>query len=518
MIPPLSLVPQAGVTGLHQAFLAAARAAPDHPAIVFQGQTLSYGQLVSLTKNCRAQLQSWGVRPGDRVAALGLGHPLQLAALLAMAELGAIWVPLNFRLAQAEWRQIIDDCQPVCLLADETWWAGAQELAQQAGLACHRLSDLGPPGDGPVLAGGPNRKLQPDQSDEPVLLVYTSGTTGRPKGALHSQGNLLANARAAILAQGITPADRVLTLLPLFHVGGLCIQTLPALLAGASVLLQPKFDPRQTLDDLANAGITLTLMVPAVMKAVIDQPDFQTACWPRLRALWAGSSTLPDEWVLAWLRRGVPVCNVYGATETGPFSIALGHTHASSHLGSCGWPAQGVEARIEPLAGGIDGVGEVWLRGPAVVRRYWPNQAALDADGWFHTGDLARMAADQSWRIVGRVKDMIISGGENIYPAEIENILARHPAVAECAAIGLPDPRWGESVVAVVVLHPAAQVSDDELLADVRASLARYKHPRQLMRLDHLPKTALGKVQKDRLILRLTQTSDTAARPWANLP
>jgi fatty-acyl-CoA synthase len=329
--------------------------------------------------------------------------------------------------------------------------------------------------------------------------------------------NLLANAHAAAQVQGLGPHDRVLTLLPLFHVGGLCIQTLPALLNGATVVLHPRFDPRAALHDLDAQAITLTLMVPAVMKAVIQHPLFAATRMTHLRALWAGSSILPDDLVQAWLARGVPVCNVYGATETGPFSMALGPQQARSHVGSCGWPAPGVQAHLQPLSDTTrsDGVGEVCLRGPAIVRRYWPDTPALDDQGWFHTGDLGRVDADQSWRIVGRAKDMIISGGENIYPAEIENILGQHPAVAECAAVGLPDPRWGEQVVVAVVLKPDSRVNDDDLLEPVRRALAKYKHPRQLVRLDQLPKTALGKVQKDRLVRQLSAPDQTAAAPLA---
>ncbi|MDI9330728.1 MAG: AMP-binding protein [Alphaproteobacteria bacterium] len=520
MTQPPTILPQSASSTLVAALLESARPDPNRLAIEFSDQALSYAQFVSLVQTCRGRLQSWGIRPGDRVAALCLGHPLQLAALFAVAELGAIWVPLNFRLATPEWRQVLDDCQPRCLLADPAWWEAAQALAVDSGLPIQPLEVLGK--SGPTVSPQPVRGPAARDAgiDTPVLLVYTSGTTGRPKGAVHTQGNLLANARAAIAAQDLAPSDRVLTLLPLFHVGGLCIQTLPALLAGACVVLHPRFDPQQALVDLERRRITLTLMVPAVMKAVVEHPHFRDAQFTHLRALWAGSSVLPDELVQIWLHRGIPVCNVYGATETGPFSIALGPQHAASHLGSCGWPALGVEARLQSLPGTqVDAtVGEVCLRGPAIVRRYWPERPALDDQGWFHTGDLARKDQDLSWRIVGRAKDMIISGGENIYPAEIENILARHPAVAECAAVGLPDPRWGERVVAVVVLRPGLEPSDDDLLDPVRSALARYKHPRQLLRLNSLPKTALGKVQKERLVASITEPAGTKAEPSADSP
>ncbi len=510
-----SILPQTGNSSLTALLRRVADRAPEHPAWRYQGQVITHAQFLSLIHACRRRLLAWGVCPGDRVAGLALGHPLQVAALLALSDLGGIWVPLNFRLAPAEWHQIMADCGARLLLADEAFGPAASALAQQSGAALHRLSDLAL-GDDP---SGRDNRSAPIESDpdRPVLLVYTSGTTGRPKGAVHSVANLIANAHASAQVQGLGPHDRVLTLLPLFHVGGLCIQTLPALLCGATVVLHPRFDPLATLRDIDALDITTTVMVPAVMKAVIQHPLFSTTRMAQLRSLWAGSSVLPDELVRAWLARGIPVCNVYGATETGPFSIALGPEHAHSHVGSCGWPAPGVEARLNALSDtpNADGVGEVCLRGPAIVSRYWPDRPALDAEGWFHTGDLGRVDADQSWRIVGRAKDMIISGGENIYPAEIENILAQHPAVAECAAVGLPDPRWGEQVVAVVVLKPGEQVSDDDLLEPVRRALAKYKHPRRLVRLDQLPKTALGKVQKDQVVQWLSGPAQTAAAPWA---
>jgi fatty-acyl-CoA synthase len=315
---------------------------------------------------------------------------------------------------------------------------------------------------------------------------------------------LIANMAAALAVQGIKPSDLIATVLPLFHVGGLCIQTLPALCAGAAVLLHERFDAGALLASLAQERPTLTLQVPATMKALIEHPGWADADLPSLRAVWAGSSTLPGVLVAAFHARGVPVCNVYGATETGPFSIALPSTHAFSHVGSCGWPAPGVEARLAPSRPGAE-VGELLLRAPNVVERYWPDQPARDAAGWFHSGDLACQAPDGSYTIVGRAKDLIISGGENIYPAEVENLLAGHPLVAECAVLGQPDAQWGEIVVAVVVLRPQAEGADappdwePTLREFLRTRIARYKQPRRWHALPALPKTALGKVQKQRL-------------------
>lgn len=212
--------------------------------------------------------------------------------------------------------------------------------------------------------------------------------------------------------------------------------------------------------------------------------------------MWAGSSLLPAALIEAFHARGVPVCNVYGATETGPFSIALPPAQAMDHVGSCGWTAPEVEARLGPPLGDA---AELLLRGPNVVRRYWPDRPACDAEGWFATGDLAQRDADGSWRIVGRAKDLIISGGENVHPAEVEEALAQHAAVAECAAFGLPDARWGEAVAVAVVLQPGAQVGEEELRAHLQQRLARFKIPRRWFFVAQLPKTALGKVQRGAL-------------------
>ncbi len=435
------------------------------------------------------------VRAGDRVAWLGHNHPHQLVLLLALAQLGAMLVPLNFRLAAAEWEAVLQDCGASLLVHDAAWDAAAQALAQRRGIAA--VSAMG--WDATVFSAQPTAGPASDaNADTPALLVYTSGTTGTPKGAVHTQGHLLANARMAAQVQGITPDDRVLTVLPLFHVGGLCIQTLPALYAGATVWLHERFDAQATLATIVSWRPTLTLLVPATLRALIEHPQWAQTDLGSLRAVWAGSSVIAPALIDAFHARGVPLCNVYGATETGPFSIALGTEHAASHAGSCGWPAPDVEVRLQDAKGDV---GELLIRGPNVVRHYWPDRPAIDAEGWFHSGDLARCAADGSWRIVGRAKDMIISGGENIYPAEIENLLAGHPQVADCAVIGQDDAQWGEVVVAVVVARDAADAAalQADLQALLQSRIARYKLPRRWVFQSELPRTALGKVRKDAL-------------------
>ncbi|TWG79863.1 fatty-acyl-CoA synthase, partial [Cupriavidus gilardii J11] len=346
----------------------------------------------------------------------------------------------------------------------------------------------------------------PMPEDVPVLLVYTSGTTGQPKGALHTQGGLLANARASWWAHDMTASDHVLSTLPLFHVGGLCIQTVPALLAGATVTLHDRFTADAWLDAVEQGRPTLSLMVPATMRAVLEHPRWPTADLTSLRGVMAGSSTIPLAYIEAFHARGIPLGQIYGATETGPVSIVLRLAEAMARPGQAGWPHPECEVRLVGRDGAEvpDGeAGEIWLLGANMMRGYWraPGHDAL-AQAWFRSGDLARRDADGCITVVGRNKDMIISGGENIYPAEIENALIALPGVAECAVVGLPDPRWGEVPVAAIVPAPGADPSTLSLKA-VRALLdgqiARFKLPRGVVLVPSLPKSALGKVQKPQL-------------------
>jgi fatty-acyl-CoA synthase len=475
---------------------------PHAVAVRFEGGETSYAELAGRSASVAALLwHGWGVRAGGRVAWLGLNHPEQLVLLFALARIGAMLLPLNFRLAPGEWDSQLRDCRPAHLVHDAHWAAQATELGARHGIAVQGVEALG------ERVGPQAPEVGGTSSD--ALLVYTSGTTGQPRAAVHTQANLLANMRIAARVQEMTEHDHVLTVLPLFHVGGLCIQTLPALYAGASVTLHARFGADATFDALAQLRPTLTLQVPATMKALVEHARWPQAELSCLRAVWAGSSVLPQALVRAFLERGVPLCNVYGSTETGPFSIALPPASAQSHAGSCGWPAPEVEARLAD--------GELLVRGPNVVARYWPDQPACDAQGWFHTGDLATRADDGSYTVVGRSKDLIISGGENIHPLEIETALGEHAAVAECAAFGLPDAQWGEAVAVAVVLHQGASLSEAEVREHLAARLARFKLPRHVAFVDALPKTALGKLQRAELqrfwMRDASQTSASTGTP-----
>ena len=488
---------------------------PERCAIHYQGENLSYAALWRRIEAATTVLRErFGVQPGERIAWLGLNHPDFIAFLMALARLGAIAVPLNLRLAPMELSAILAHSGARLLLCDETLRGSGVAAAQSAGISLESSSAFGEIAQSLVLQGFPGNDSGGDAgSDESaVLIVYTSGTTGKPKGAVHTQANLLWNIESAVDAQGISAHDHLLNVLPMFHVGGLCIQMLPVLSQGGTVTLHARFDPAAWIADVAARRPTLSLLVPATLKAILDHPDWPTADLSSLRFINTGSSAIPRALIDAVHARGVPVSQVYGATETGPVSIVLRREDAEAKAGSAGKPALHVEVRLV-TPDGVDCVegetGEIWIRGKNVVAGYWndPGNNAF-AGGWFHSGDLAYRDEDGFYWVVGRSRDMIISGGENIYPAEIENILADCAAIAEAAVIGAADEKWGEVAVAVIVRKPRAAIDEAQVMQLFEGRIARYKHPRRVVFADELPKTALGKVKKDELcrLLGLTQT------------
>jgi fatty-acyl-CoA synthase len=482
---------------------------PNAIALHFAGQAISYRQLWQRVLLASHTLAVQGVRRGQRVAYLGLNDPALLVLLLALSRLGAILLPLNYRLAPPELATLLRHAGASLLVADTAHAAVASGLVP--GLPTLAADAFGPAAAFASAApAAPAQPAAPDlagQAASPALLVYTSGTTGVPKGALHTQAALVANCAISAHAHGLRASDQVLSALPLFHVGGLCIQTLPALYAGATVTLQPRFEPGAWLAAVQQQRPSLSLMVPATLRAVLEHPQFAGTDVSCLRMLSAGSSTIPLALITPWHARGVPLCQVYGATETGPVSLYLQAHQALQHPGSAGQAGPGVAVRVVNDQGAdvpTGSTGELWVNGPNLMQQYWreADHPAFQA-GWFHTGDLAWQDAQGFTTVVGRCKDMIISGGENIYPAELENLLASCPQIADCAVIGQSDPRWGEVAVAVIVRQPGASLNAQDVLQLFDGQLARFKHPRRIVFVDHLPKTATGKVQKQNLLEKI---------------
>lgn len=482
------------------------------PALRFEGREVSYGALDAAVRRTAALLEGGlGIRRGDRVAHLGLNSPDLIVLLFACARVGAMLCPLNWRLAPPEHAAILESAQAKAVFAEPAFLEGLESvLGAPAPL---RRVAWGPPRAGWEAWDALQARAEADvrrpsgHLEDGVLLVYTSGTTGRPKGAVLTQNALFWNAVNSTHAHDLTAEDRILSFLPMFHVGGMNIMTTPALHAGATVTLQRRFDPDAFFDALAADRPTLTLMVPAVMQAIQSHPRFAEADLSCLRLINAGSSTIPHALIEGFHKRGVPVCQIYGSTETCPIAVYLRAEDAFSHVGSTGKPAIHCDLRLVDDAGRDvpDGApGELWVRGPNVMSGYWQDEEAtaqVMVDGWFRTGDVGVRDAEGFVTINDRRKDLIISGGENIYPAELENVLMDIDGVREAAVIGRPDPKWGEVAVAVLVADPGLDRA--AVLGAFEGRLARFKHPRDVVFVDSLPRNVMGKVLKFELRARL---------------
>ncbi len=481
---------------------------PGKTALRCADATLDYAALAAHCDRIAAALARAGVARGDCVAWLGLNSAAMLATLFACARLGAIFMPLNWRLAPPEHRAMLHDCVPVLFIVDADFAAAsAGHAIAPATTRCVALGAVpaGWTNWAAFIAGADTSPPPADVPDDqaPLLLCWTSGSTGRPKGVLLSHDALAANADASVDMHALGADDRVLTTLPLFHVGGLNIQTTPALRAGCTVTLHARFDPRATFDAIERDRITLTVLVPAQLEALIAHPRWAGADLSSLRMISTGSTLVPERLVRAVHARGVPLVLVWGATETAPIAACLHADEAVRKAGSTGRAAAGCELRIVDVDGrdvprGVSG--EVWVRGRNVMSGYWHDAGASAralAGGWYHSGDSGRFDDEGFLTIDGRLKDMIISGGENVSPAEVEGVLLDCPDVAEAAVVGRPDPRWGEVVVAVVAPRPGATLVRERVLALFDGRLARFKHPRDVLVVDALPRTALGKVRKE---------------------
>jgi fatty-acyl-CoA synthase len=418
-------------------------------------------------------------------------------------------MPLNWRLAPPEHAWMLADCPPRALFVEEAFIEHAR--AFQSSLRATKLFALGAAPAGwlcwdELWAAAPAAAPRAGDEDSPLLLCYTSGTTGVPKGVVLTQRAIFWNAVNSAHLHDLTSADRVLTTLPLFHVGGLNIQTTPAFHAGASVVLHAKFDPQATIDAIERERITLAVLVPAQLMVMMETPRWGAADFSSLRMIVTGSTIVPEALVRKVGARGVPVVQVYGSTETGPIASYVRAPDWERKAGSAGLPALHCELRVVDDEGrGLppESDGEILVRGASVMSGYWntpeETRKALE-QGWYRTGDLGHFDEEGYLYVLSRKTELIISGGENIYPAELENILLQDASIQEACVVGRPDERWGEVVVAVVVPKPGAQLSKADVMALFHGRLARYKQPREVHFVSSLPRTALGKVQRNQVL------------------
>lgn len=481
---------------------------PGKVAIRFPGRDVSYADLGAMIRQQASALAASGVRRGGCVAYLGFNSPEMLAMLFACARLGALFMPLNWRLAGPEHRQMLADCPPSVLFVEPQFFEQTDAFRSELGMMT--LVRFGQPANGWItyedFLGRAGSTVPHDPlvgPDTPLLICYTSGSTGKPKGVLLSQGALEWNASNSMDMHGLTTDDIILTTLPLFHVGGLNNQTTPGLSIGCTVVLHPKFDVDAAFDAIESEHITLTVLVPAQLEMMMASPRWQSADFSSLRMISTGSTIVSDRLIRAVHARGVPLVQVYGSTETCPIAAYLKADEAMKKAGSTGRPAAHCRVRIVDATNqdvSIGASGEIIVRGPNVMLGYWNAPqvtAATLVDGWLHTGDVGHWDADGYLYIDGRIKDMIISGGENIYPAEIENVLAECPDIVESSVVGRADPRWGEIAVAVVVLAAGSHLTAQEILKMFEGRIARYKHPKDVRFVDRLPRTAVGKIRKE---------------------
>jgi len=481
---------------------------PERTAIRFPGRDVSYGALSELVQGLAACMAAAGVKRGACAAYLGVNSPEMLALLFACARLGALFMPLNWRLAGPEHRQMLEHCPPSLLFVEPQFVAQIDSFKTALDSVTTVAFGQARPGwisydDFLARAAGP-APHDPDLARAtPLLICYTSGSTGKPKGVLLSQDALAWNAANCIDMHQLTQEDRILTTLPLFHVGGLNNLTTPALQAGCTVVLHPKFDADACFDAIERERVTLTVLVPAQLDMMMASPRWQSADFSSLRMITTGSTIVPARIIAAVHARGVPLVQIYGSTETCPIAVCLKAEDALRKAGSTGKPAAHCEMRIVDDAGkdvAADATGEILVRGPNVMNGYWnaPQEtAAALVDGWFHSGDMGHLDSEGYLYVDGRRKEMIISGGENIYPAEIENVLAECKDIAEASVIGRPDARWGEVVVAVVAPKSGRTLTPASVLQLLEGRIARYKHPKEVVFVGELPKTALGKIRKE---------------------
>jgi len=486
---------------------------PDKPAILFEGREISYARLARRIERCaRVLVHGLGVEPGDRIAYLGQNSPEQIALLFACARVGAILLPLNWRLAAPEHLQLLQHAMPRAMFVDGLFTDHVNGVREH--LASVTLVSYADEGEGwawfndleDARRGQPAIAAPLDLSDDDgLLLCYTSGTTGVPKGALLSKRALACNAANSVDMHAMTAADMVLTVLPMFHVGGLNIQTIPALFAGATVVLLRQFDVDQFYQALEDHPVTLTLIVPTIMLLLMDDARWARGKPASLRIISIGSTVVPESMVSKVCDWGVPLVQVYGSTETCPIAAYTPPEDAASKPASTGKTAKHCEIRIvdatgEELARGESG--EILVRGPNVMTEYWHDADAtreVFSNDWLHTGDIGHFDEEGFLYVDGRLKDMIISGGENIYPALIENVLAECDDIEEVAVVGRPDDHWGEVAVAVVVVKEGSTVNAEKIINFCAGRISRFSCPREAVRVDSLPRNAMGKVLKERI-------------------
>lgn len=487
---------------------------PDKLALVdaHSGRQLTYQQF-----NTRANrlasffVHTLGLQIGDRVSILAQNSSDYYEALIGCGKMGAILNTLNWRLAAPELEYILRDCTPRVLLYEPEFSGVVSELRAKIGVEAYVcMGDKAPDNEwtyeGALTAGDPAGVPMPRlRYEDTWAILYTSGTTGRPKGAQVTYGNFFYNAVGMGAAIDLSSQDVNLNVLPTFHAGGLGLYAGPIFHSGGTLIVMRAFDAAQLLHLIEQWKVSVLLLVPSIYLVLSQFPNFQNYALSSVRSWASGGSTLPPSLVQTFAEKGIVIQQGFGMTETGPTVFIIDRQNAVRKAGSVGKPVLHTDVRILDQSGNLLGpeeVGELCIRGGNVIAGYWNRpDATAEAivDGWLHSGDAAKYDDEGFYYIVDRWKDMFISGGENVYPAEVENVIYQLPAVAEAAVIGVPHPKWQEVGRALVVVKPGKTLTEAEIIEHCQGKLARYKIPKSVVFVDALPRTAAGKVLKREL-------------------
>jgi long-chain acyl-CoA synthetase len=489
------------MTNLATNLVETARKQPDAPAIKFHGQDLSYAQLSAMAAKVAGQLRAAGIEPGDRVAIILPNVPAFPVVFFGSLLAGAIVVPMNPLLKAGEIDFFFSNSGAKVAFVWPDFVAEATAGAERSGTRIVTCGVLGPEA-GALDEGEPIAEPVERDDEDTAIVLYTSGTTGRPKGAELTHRNIHLNAyRSAVEIQQTGPQDVVMGCLPLFHVFGLVVGLNAAVISGASLALIPRFDPAEAIKVIGAEKVTIMMGVPTMYAAILNHPDSDSLDTSSLRTCCSGGSAMPLEVMKAFEEKfGCVILEGYGLSETSPVA-SFNMPDRERKPGTIGVAIPGCEMKLVDLEGNDvppgEGVGEIAIRGDNVMKGYWDNpEATAEAipDGWFRTGDLATMDDEGYFTIVDRKKDMILRGGMNVYPREVEEVLYTHPDVLEAAVVAVPDELLGEEVGAAVALRPGATASLDDVKAYVKERIAAYKYPRHLWQVDELPKGATGKI------------------------
>ncbi len=477
------------------------------------GKRYTYAMLNERANRAANWLLGLGIEAGDRVAILAHNSVAYLDLFYGLAKIGAIFTPLNWRLVARELAYIVNDCTPKVLICGPEFVSLLEEMRPLVNIASYAALGGAQLPDAPAYEEGLAEAvaMEPERpysltGDTPHCILYTSGTTGRPKGAIIPQRQVLWNCINTAISWGLTEHDVSPVFTPLFHAGGLFAFLTPLLYLGGRIILAKDFDVEKSLQVIQEEKCTVILGVPTLFQMWRQSPLYATADFSHIHFFISGGAPCPPPLIEAWRQeKGVVFRQGYGLTEVGPNCFSMTDEESVPKTGSVGKPIFHSQMRLLDEARKevpVGETGELCIKGPHVCAGYWLNPTATAkslVDGWFHTGDMARMDEDGFFTIVGRFKDMIISGGENVYAAEVEAVFREHTAVSECALIGKPDEKWGEVGLMITVLKPGQAATADELQAFCRARLARYKVPKEVIFVDELPYSPYGKVEKIKL-------------------